>query len=293
MTSNLAISAGSLHALSKIVSNAGIQRIMLDENFRSSGNQIKRLLKMGGVSLDRKCTLGEMIEYAHSHLLKNYRHEYLYKAALLNDYILKNHSLADSILLNEFRVGQSKADAVLVNGTNKVFEIKTELDNPGRLATQINDYYKAFSEVFLIVHHTHYEKYLSLIDKRVGLMLFNDNSIKIARQAVPDNSNLDTIAMMKALRKDEFLYVVKALSGELPDVKPVLLFKSCLEILRQFAPDEVQAEFLSVIKKRINSFVSDVVTSANLPESLKLSLYYSNINRNEYISLVKRLDYQF
>ncbi|SEJ72993.1 hypothetical protein SAMN05216327_117126 [Dyadobacter sp. SG02] len=293
MTSNLGISAGSLHALSKILSNAGIQRIMLDENFRSSGNQIKRLLKKSGVSLDQKCTLGEMIEYAHAHLLKNYRHEYLYKAALLNDYILKNHSLVDSILLNEFRVGQSKADAVLVNGTNKVFEIKTELDNPGRLASQINDYYKAFSEVFLIVHHTHYEKYLSLIDEGVGLMLFNDNSIEIARPAVPDNSNLDTITMMKALRKNEFLVVVKALSGELPNVKPILLFKSCLEILRQFAPDEVQAEFLSVIKGRINLFVSDVVTSAKLPESLKLSLYYSNINRNEYISLVKRLDYQF
>lgn len=293
MPSKSQTSPGNLHALSKMVSNAGFQRIMFDEDFRLHGHQMKRLLKKSGIVLNRKYTLLEIIEHAYFHLLTNYRHEYVYKAALLNSYVLKNYSLEDTILLNEFRIGQSKADAVLVNGTNKVFEIKTELDSPDRLVTQINDYYKAFSEVYVVVHHTHSTKYLHFIEDKVGIMTFDNNSIHVARPAVPDNSQLDTLAMMKALRKDEVLSIVKTLSGKIPEVQPIVLFKSCLNILQQYAADEVQSEFLNIIKRRINPSTNDLITTADLPDSLRLSCYYSNLNQNEYLSLVKKLSYQF
>jgi hypothetical protein len=293
MPSKSPTSTGNLHALSKMVSNAGFQRIMFDEDFKLHGYQMKRLLMKSGMVLDRKHTFLEIIEHAYSHLVANYRHEYVYKAALLNSYVLKNYSLEDTILLNEFRIGQSKADAVLVNGTNKVFEIKTELDSPDRLNSQINDYYKAFSEVYIVVHHTHSNKYLHLIEDKVGVMTFNNNSINILRHAVPDNSKLDTMTMMKALRKDEVLNIVKSMSGNIPDVQPIVLFKSCLNILQQYAADEVQSEFLNLIKRRINQSTNKLINTADLPDSLRLSCYYSNLNQNEYLSLVKKLSYQF
>src|SRR5438128_2222499 len=128
-----AISAGNLNALAKIISNAGLQRILLSDDYKKHGRQLKALLMKSGAQVNEKQTFGAIIDSCYAHLLTNYRHEYLYKAAILNDYVLKNYSLDDTILLNEFRVGNSKADAVLVNGTNKVFEIKTELDSPERL----------------------------------------------------------------------------------------------------------------------------------------------------------------
>lgn len=71
------------------------------------------------------------------------------------------------MLLNEFRIGASIADTVLINGTNKVFEIKTELDTPERLTTQLQDYYKGFSEVYVFTHYSLAAKYVQLLPAHI------------------------------------------------------------------------------------------------------------------------------
>lgn len=293
MLSKPVLSAANLNALAKMVSNAGLQRVLSDDNYKTYGRQMKTLLKKNGAELQDKCSIREVIDHSYTHLLTHYRHEYLYKTALLNSYVLKNYSLSDTILLNEFKIGNSKADAVLVNGTNKVFEIKTELDNPDRLNTQLCDYYKAFSEVYIVVHHSHVQKYLQLVPEHVGVMAFEQNRIELIRSACVDRSKLDVSTMMKALRKDEYMKVVKQLCGIIPIVPPVLLFKSCLEILRSFAADEVQFEFLKVIKSRINPVANQFILENELPDNLRLCCYHSNLNQNDYLSLIKRLSFQF
>ncbi|HTK18401.1 MAG TPA: sce7726 family protein [Mucilaginibacter sp.] len=287
------VSQASLHALSKMVSNSGMRRLIFDHDFKQYGREMKKLLKKNGIELREKCTFRDMIQYSYDHLLSCYRHEYLYKTALLNSYVLQHYSLADTILLNEFKIGNSKADAVLVNGTNKVFEIKTELDNPDRLNSQLNDYYKAFSEVYVVVYHEHSERYRLLLDPKVGIMTFQNNQICVVRESTVDHTKLDSATMMKALRKEEYLQVVKNLSNSIPEVPPVSLFKACLNVVFNYGADEVQLEFLKVIKKRINQQLNEMVVTVDLPDILKLSCYYSNINQNEYISLIKRLNFSF
>lgn len=293
MLSKPAFSSVNLNALAKMVSNAGFQRIMFDEDFKQYGRQMKRLLKKNGVVCAEKCSFKEIIDISYTHLLDHYRHEYLYKTSLLNSYVLKNYSLTDTVLLNEFKVGNSKADMVLVNGTNKVFEIKTELDSPERLNSQINDYYKAFSEVYIVIHHSTINKYANLLDECVGIMTFNQNNIEVLRTAQSDQTRLDITIMMKSLRKDEYLALVRNLSGFVPKVQPVLLFKSCLQVLSEYAVDEVQFEYLKVIKQRINTSTNELVVEPNLPDSLRFSCYNSNLNENDYLSLIKRLNYRF
>lgn len=288
------LSSANFNALSKLISNAGFQRIMVEDDYKVYGKQMKRLLKKSGGIIGQKASLHEVINLSYNHLLNHYRHEYLYKAALLNTYILKNYCLSDTVLLNEFRIGNSKADAVLVNGTNKVFEIKTELDSPERLNNQINDYYKAFSEVYIVIHHSFVEKYIPLIDRGVGIMTFtNGYNIEMLRKATEDQSKLDISTMIKSLRKDEYLAIVEKLTGSIPTAKPVLLFKECERILKNFAPDEVQYEFLKALKTRINPSTNIIVTDKLLPDPLRFSCYQSNLNQNDYLALIKRLNYQF
>lgn len=287
------LSAANLNALAKMVSNAGFQRIMFNDNYKQYGRQMKNLLKKNGAELRQKCSFREVIEYSYEYLLTHYRHEYLYKTALLNSFVLKHYSLEDTILLNEFKIGNSKADAVLVNGTNKVFEIKTELDRPDRLSSQLTDYFKAFSEVYIVTHPSLVVKYTRLVDSHVGIMIFNNNQIEVIKTATPDHSKLENVTMMKALRKEEYLQVVKKLFGSIPKTQPVALFKTCLDILNNYPAVEVQFEFLKVIKQRINPAVNELVAQSSLPDSLRLSCYYSNISQNEYISLIKRLSFQF
>src|SRR5690606_10538445 len=79
------------------------------------------------------------LQYIYSELSKFYRNEYLYKNSFINEILLNQYGLNDTIVLNEFRVGNSIADIVLFNGSSKAFEIKSELDSNRRLQGQIAD----------------------------------------------------------------------------------------------------------------------------------------------------------
>ncbi|WP_188506419.1 sce7726 family protein [Parapedobacter pyrenivorans] len=235
-------------------------------------------------------TIDQLLATAYQGLLREYRHEYLYKSALLNQYILRKYSLDDTILLNEFRIGKSVADAVLVNGTNKVFEIKTELDNPDKLVTQLADYYKAFSQVYLFVHERLEAKYRTVVNEKVGLILFTDNGgVLESRKAIRETNFLDAGTMMKSLRKAEYLELVKRLTGFLPDVTPVHLFKTCLAILTDFPVEEVLRHYYSIIKSRICEGTNRVISEYDLPDYLNFPFYILGLNENHYLSLQKIL----
>jgi uncharacterized protein YihD (DUF1040 family) len=283
----------NLSALAKMMSNAGLQRILFSDNFKQNARHLKRLLQKNGVEVEKKTFFSELIDISYEHLLANYRHEYLYKVALLNSYVLQHHSLADTILLNEFRIGNSKADAVLVNGTNKVFEIKTELDSPERLSTQIDDYYKAFSEVYIVIHHSQVGKYLPAVGEQVGIMIFTDrNEIELLKPALAYEQKLEILSMMKALRKEEYIRLVYGVTGEIPNTTPVQMFKECAKFLSVFPVLDVQREFLNIIKQRICHSTNELVQNATVPAALRLPCYNYNLDNNDYLGLVEKLNYQ-
>jgi hypothetical protein len=199
--------------------------------------------------------------------------------------------LADTILLNEFRIGKSKADIVLVNGTNKVFEIKTELDSAERLNSQVADYYKAFSEVYIVTHVSLIEKYKQIVQPEVGLLSFsNEGGITVFRSASINNSMLDCAVMFKSLRKSEFLEMTRLVCGLIPSATPVKLFAECLAIVGQYETEFVQKKYLEIIKRRINKETNDIIVSGMLPEYIKFSCYPLNLDSNSYLTLIKRLN---
>ncbi|MGV3509041.1 MAG: sce7726 family protein [Sphingobacteriaceae bacterium] len=278
-------------ALSRLISNAGFKRLSDKEDYKVYCKQIKKLLTKGGAPINNKTTIKDLLDFSYKYLLQEYRNEYVYKTSLLSRYILKEFSLKDTAILNEFKIGKSKADVVLVNGVNKVFEIKTELDSPERLKTQIGDYYKAFSEVYIVTHHSLLEKYLKVLNSEAGIIIYEtDNCLRIARPSSPSNNFLDINVMMKCLRKQEYLNVAKNLAGYIPNVSDVQLFKSCLTLVHQFSPIEVQKQFLLAIKSRIHQ--DDIlVTSHNIPDYLQFSCYCSKFKENQYLSLLDRLSH--
>lgn len=276
-------------SLSRLISNAGFRKLMLEDDYKKYGSQVKSVLQKGGVPLEKKCSIKSLLDTSYDHLLKQYRHEYVYKTTLLSEYVLKQFSLESSVILNEFKINKSIADLVLVNGTNKVFEIKTELDSPERLKSQLTDYYKAFSEVYIVTHHSLEAKYLSIIDKEVGLMVFNeDNTISLSRPAVFNTSFFDNIAMMKAMRKSEYVAVLKNLCGFIPETTQFNFFKECLKMAECIDAESFQQEFLRIIKTRIKP-EHLLVSQSEIPNYLKFSCYLLNLKENTYLSLQSRL----
>lgn len=78
------------------------------------------------------------------------------------DWLIKEIGEHSSKIFSEFRIGKAVADLVMFNGYSKVFEIKTEYDSDSRLPLQLENYKKAFNQIFLIIPElklSFYEKY--------------------------------------------------------------------------------------------------------------------------------------
>jgi len=156
-----------LRGISRLINHAAFKKLSMESNQSAYIRKLKKYAHFEAIQDNQKPkTLHGLIDYGYQLLVQNYRSEYVYKSTLLNEFILKNYSLDDTILLNEFRINDSIADIVLVNGTNKVFEIKTELDTLERFKSQVSDYYKSFSEVYLVTHFSVYKKYLNILDTK-------------------------------------------------------------------------------------------------------------------------------
>lgn len=274
--------------LARLFSNSSFRALYSDDNSKKTiYSKISRLIN----SPSNQMNLKMFFEKGFQQLKVDYRNEYFVKSVLLNDFVLKRYSLNNSVLLNEFQVASSIADVVLVNGSNKVFEIKTEFDSPKRLITQIMDYKKAFSEVFVVVHNSQIEKYLESNFTEIGILSFSETGdFKEIRPAKKDITMLDIRTMAKTLRKSELNQMVFDLTAELPEATQVKFFKICVEIIEKFSPEEVQYKYLQILKKRIDLSSNQRVLSDQTPYWLKFFCYTENIKEKDYLHLLNSLD---
>lgn len=194
-------------------------------------------------------TYGDFLEYGYRLLAKSYRNEYVYKNQMVNR-IIKKHSLKTSVILNEFHIGNSIADLIFLNGTDRAFEIKTEFDSEVRLLSQLSDYRKAFSRVYLVIPQSLLSRYESMLDDSIGVILLtNRNSMKEYKKAIPNYDYLDAETMMKCLRKEEYTDIIRKMSV-VPDTTPVRFFQACLEVFRSLPILELHSQFINVLKRR-------------------------------------------
>jgi len=290
MDSPKPVNIADLRALSKLVSHAAFKKLSANTNQSSYIRQLKKYVCWDSLQEKRPHNLEELIAYAYNTLEQNYRCEYIYKSSLLNNFVLGKYALSDTILLNEFRIGNSIADAVLINGTNKVFEIKTELDTPERLQSQLNDYYKAFSEVYVFTHYSLANKYLDLLPEYVGLVIYTaGGAVMEHRPATVINSQLDISTMMGSLRKAEYLKLVQTLAGFIPEATPVYMYKTCLKVLLCFNEVLVQKRYHKILKERISLDTNLYIEEQVFPNYLNFSFYQQNLPKKSYLTLISNL----
>lgn len=236
-------------------------------------------------------TVGDYLKYAYNLLLNNYRNEYIYKNLIINKILLGKHSLNTSTILNEFKIGKSIADLVLLNGTSKVFEIKTELDSLYRCHGQISDYQKVFEHIYIVTHISIADKYLNELDSDIGIIALTEhNTLRTIREAVKHTDCLDGETMIKCLRKSEYSNIIKGYFGELPLVTPVKYFSACKELFTQIPVETLHDMMLVELKKRTirekEKFKSDDI----VPQELKFLLWSLDYDSNSYEHLITRMN---
>lgn len=225
-----------------------------------------------------KIVVCDIYEDTYKRLSQEYRSEYYFKNTIARRRLLGRHSLKTATMLSEFRVGRSKADCVILNGKSTCYEIKSEYDTLNRLEEQLNDYLKLFDEVYVVCSAKNLESVLKTADKRVGVLeLTQKNYFSEKRAATPRVDPIDIELLMKSLRKEEYLELVRRNTGVVPSVPNSKLVNFCKSALKTVDPEQIAISFIEVLKeKRLND--SNLLNA--LPSSLinaAISYQFSNI----------------
>lgn len=276
-------------SISGIFSNSHFKRVL--ENGYSSyiDNKIERL--QYALPIGEGESRKEILEIMYSYLLKEYRCEYIYKNFITQKILLGRHSLNTSTLINEFRVGSSVADVVLINGKSTAYEIKTELDNSDRLQDQLLDYQKAFTDIYLVVHHSRVDMYIEkLAGSNIGLIALNKrNQLSVRKKAVLNTEYLDITTMFKSLRKKEYSNIIKKAYGYVPDVPNMFYFKACLKLAQKIDIFEFNKMMGEELKKR-KPKEKEIVSSNSIPDYLRNICLSLDPNQKEYERLFNYLN---
>lgn len=239
--------------------------------------------------ITHQVTYGDYLDKMYLSLALKYRTEYVYKNSLLN-MIVSIYRSRKITVFNEFKVGDSIADVATFNGKSCVYEIKTALDTPKRLASQTEDYLKFFQECYLVVPIEMVEDYAYSMDERVGVLTVREKrgniSISKYRAATTQTDNMDVDVLMRVLWIQEYESIIKRYFGKLPDVGYYEMYDACKEMMKRIPVEMLSKLTVDTIKKRKNSDLLFDNEKKNLTQ-MCLAL---NINMRQYAHLCDNLN---
>ncbi len=192
--------------------------------------------------------------FYHS-MKRNYRCEYVFKNEIIAK--LKNHyARRQSLVVNEFHVGNSIADLAFFNGESRAYEIKTSYDSPRRLVGQLNDYRRVFDKCYLVVEQSEVNEWREY-DESMGIIAFcygprgriTMDEVRPARV----NEQIDVDVLMTCLRAEEYEYMAEQYAGAHLSDKKYKHFGECKAILKSMDRKLLHDAFLETIEKRKSS----------------------------------------
>ncbi|MCB9012417.1 MAG: sce7726 family protein [Bacteroidales bacterium] len=273
------VNIDKLRSYANILSNSTFNGLVRDGDFDYLKAKInkydKKFAKHNGLSYQ------EYFSHIFNSLKVNYRNEYIYKNLITKKILLGRHNLNTTVALNEFRINKSIADLVLINGTSKVFEIKTELDNSQRLISQIDDYKKVFKEIYLVTHYSLKDKYSDIIGNEIGLIVLTKNfSLQTIRQP-KINTTIDNLSILKCLRKQEYSNIIISYFGSLPQVSDFKFYNACKELFLKIPSDILHDLMMQELKRRTVK-EKEILASPAVPDELKHICYCLDFTKSEY-----------
>jgi hypothetical protein len=217
---------------------------------------------------------------------EGYRHEYIYKAALTHKILLGRHSLQTASMLNEFRVGECKADIAILNGTATVYEIKSERDSLTRLERQVAAYAKVFARVYVIAGENHVAAVMNSVPKDVGILRLNSrHRISTVREAADRPELTSPVAIFDSIRTVEARLILQSRGVPVPVVPNTELNSVLRELFIKLEPRKAHASMVQVLKKTRNLLpLSDLV--AQLPLSLQTAALSIPLRKLDHTRLV-------
>jgi hypothetical protein len=256
------------------------------------GEHLGRLRELLDYSADDRIpssesSLADFFEYFYMRLLEDYRCEYVYKNAIAIATLAdrKEHT----VFSGELAVAGSRVDLAIINGTSTAFEIKTELDSPGRLDGQLDDYRKAFDLVFVIVPPNLAKRYELFTPSDVGLVtLAPDGTMTKLRESESHKCYIKPAVAFDVMRQAEYMAAVKERFGRVPSVPNSLAYRECKKLFCQLLPFEAHDAMIRQLRTRSVTNGKAALLS-RVPNSLKLAALTLSATQAECKALVTAL----
>lgn len=237
--------------------------------------------------LPRIFTPADVYEVCYKDLSRNYRFEYFFKNVVANKIVLGRHKLSTATLISEFRVGNNKADCVVLNGNSTCYEIKTDLDNFSRLNDQLNAYEKIFDKTFVVVAETHREYALKNINDSVGLIVLTGrDTLSEVRSARIVRSKIDPEILIRSLRQPEYFSMACQIEEAPRGLSNTEVFSWCESVFLKADADLLRSIFCKTLK---DTRRSSREFSLALPRTLlmaSLSVKLSNVKKNNLMRVL-------
>jgi hypothetical protein len=228
----------------------------------------------------------DYLKYVYEILESHYRNEYIIKNSFLNEWLIKEIGRNNAKIFSEFRVGRAVADLVMFNGTSKVFEIKTEFDSEKRLTLQLENYRKAFNEIYVIVPESKLSIY-SKYNEEIGIITFNSktpNNFTVQREAVINN-HVDKDTIMHILRTNEYKRLVKKHFGVMPEITSFNQFDICNKLIGSINNSKLNEYFIGIMKNR---YQENILSNRYYKELNQISLAMK-FNKSDRKKLIEQL----
>ncbi|MDO9455230.1 sce7726 family protein [Nocardioides sp.] len=234
-------------------------------------------------------TLGDAYAAGEHILRQHYRNEYVYKNDLISRIIFGRHSPRTASALLEVPMGRSCADLMVVNGTSTIYEIKTDLDDFHRLASQLTSYATRAEFVNVVVGEKKATRAAGHLPENVGLIVASQGgSMSTIRPARSNLDLLDLDHLYQLLRVDEAAALLERTTGYVADIPRGHSWKRMRELFSELDRHQAHHQVVTTLKTR-GTLAADLVSRPNYPASLRALAYGASLNPTSAERTMRRL----
>lgn len=261
--------------LSRAFSTAVFRELAREIPAHTARESIARVARLGETN---GASLGDTFEHAHRLMTSGYRNEYIFKNELVSKIVFGRHSTRTASALLELRMGKSWADVMIVNGTSTTYEIKTDLDQFGRLSTQLADYSSRSEFVNLVTSDARAAAAEKYLPAHVGIVALRRNgALRTVRSATSNFERMHSVDLYSVLRADEALTILTNLTGYALDVPPGRAWNRLRELFAGLPLVEAHTGMVGQLRRR-GIAASQLSSSPGFPPSLRALAFGTNLS---------------
>ena len=238
----------------------------------------------------RPLRLRTLYDRAYEVLRRHYSCEYVFKNAITNEVLLKNHDLDTALLITEFEVGEVRADLAVINGTSTAYEIKTSLDKLERLPKQLEWYSRLFDHTVVVTAPPLRSRVEALVPRHVGITVLSDEGrLRTLRKPLSNKHATDVELIFRSMRDMEVLEICRRLSGQALEPPNTERRAVCWEIFKSLDSTSAHDQMVAQLRKRrLHPAQRALVEAA--PYSLKHLSIGTAANVTQYRLMREQLD---